>query len=66
MQETQETQVQFLGQKMPWRRAWQPTPVFVPGESHGLGGGVGGGHSSWGLRVSDMTEVTEHTYRLTM
>ena len=21
--------------KMPWRRAWQPTPVFVPGESHG-------------------------------
>ena len=27
--------------KIPWRRAWQPTPVFVPGESHGqrsLGG----------------------------
>jgi len=21
--------------KMPWRRAWQPTPVFLPGESHG-------------------------------
>ena len=21
--------------KIPWRRAWQPTPVFVPGESHG-------------------------------
>ena len=20
----------------PWRRAWQPTPVFLPGESHGL------------------------------
>ena len=20
---------------MPWRRAWQPTPVFLPGESHG-------------------------------
>ncbi|KAM7228128.1 hypothetical protein CapIbe_020582, partial [Capra ibex] len=19
----------------PWRRAWQPTPVFLPGESHG-------------------------------
>jgi len=22
--------------KMPWRGAWQPTPVFLPGESHGL------------------------------
>ena len=21
--------------KMPWRRAWQPTPVLLPGESHG-------------------------------
>ena len=21
-------------EKMPWRRAWQPTPVFLPGESH--------------------------------
>ena len=24
----------WLG-KIPWRRAWQPTPVFMPGESHG-------------------------------
>ena len=23
--------------KIPWRRAWQPTPVFLPGESHGQG-----------------------------
>ena len=21
--------------KIPWRRAWQPTPVLLPGESHG-------------------------------
>jgi len=21
--------------KIPWKRAWQPTPVFLPGESHG-------------------------------
>ena len=21
--------------KIPWRRAWQPTPIFLPGESHG-------------------------------
>ena len=24
-------------QKIPWRRKWQPTPVFLPGESHGRG-----------------------------
>ena len=24
-----------LIRKIPWRRAWQPTPVFLPGESHG-------------------------------
>jgi len=24
----------YMG-KIPWRRAWQPTPVFLPGESHG-------------------------------
>ena len=23
--------------KIPWRRAWQPTPLFLPGESHGQG-----------------------------
>jgi len=22
--------------RFPWRRTWQPTPVFLPGESHGL------------------------------
>ena len=31
----QETWVQFLGWEDPWRRKWQPTPVFLPGESHG-------------------------------
>ena len=31
----QETQVQSPGQKDPLRREWQPTPVFLPGESHG-------------------------------
>ena len=27
--------------KIPWRRNWQPTPVFLPGESHGQGSLVG-------------------------
>jgi len=31
----QKTQVQSLDWKMPWRRKWQPTPIFLPGESHG-------------------------------
>ena len=31
----QETQVRSLGGKIPWRRDWLPTPVFLPGESHG-------------------------------
>ena len=29
----QETWVQCMVGKIPWRRAWQPTPVFLPGES---------------------------------
>ena len=35
--------------KIPWRRAWQPTPVFLPGESHGQRSLAG--YSSWGHRV---------------
>ena len=31
----QETWVQSLSWKIPWRREWLPTPVFLPGESHG-------------------------------
>ena len=31
----QEMRVQFLGWKDPWRRKWQPTPVFLPGKFHG-------------------------------
>ena len=40
--------------KTPWRRAWQPTPVFLPGESHGQRRLVG--YSPWGRKESDMTE----------
>jgi len=35
VEETQETWVQSLGQEFPWRKKWQPTPVFLPGKSHG-------------------------------
>ena len=32
-----DTWVQSLGWEEPWRREWQPTPVFWPGEFHGQG-----------------------------
>ena len=41
----QETPVQSLVRKIPWRREWQPTPVFLPGESHGWRSLVG--YSLW-------------------
>ena len=41
---------------MHWRRKWQPTPVFLPGESQGWGSLVG--CHLWGRTESDMTEVT--------
>ena len=41
---------------MHWRRKWQPTPVFLPGESQGQGSLVG--CCLWGRTESDMTEVT--------
>ena len=40
--------------KMPRRRKWQPTPVVLPGKSHGQGSLVG--YSPWGHKVSDTTE----------
>ena len=40
--------------KIPWRRKWQPTPVFLPGESHGRRSLVG--FSPWGRKESDTTE----------
>ena len=58
MAETQETLVWSLGGKIPWRREWQPTPVFLPGkayEQRSLSG-----YSPRGHRESDTTEHT-HT-----
>ena len=46
--------------KIPWRRAWQPTPVFLPGESHGQKSQVG--YSSWGHEELGMTEAAWHTH----
>ena len=40
--------------KTPCRKAWQPTPVFLPGESHGQRSLEG--YNPWGRKESDMTE----------
>ena len=40
---------------MHWRRKWQPTPVFLPGESQGRGSLVG--CCLWGCTESDTTEA---------
>ena len=51
--------------KIPWRREWLPTPVFLPGEFHGqrsLGGG--GDLKSMGRqKESDMPEQLTHAYK---
>ena len=41
-------------EKIPWRRAWQPTAVSLPGESHGQRSLTG--YSPWCGKESDMTE----------
>ena len=41
---------------MHWRRKWQPTPVFLPGESQGRWSLVG--CHPWGRTESDTTEAT--------
>ena len=50
----QETWVLSWVGKIPWRRAWQPTPVLLPGESHGQRSLVG--YSLWGCRELDTNE----------
>ena len=47
-----------------WRRKWQPTPMFLPGESQGRGSLVG--CRLWGRTESDTTEVTYLTLLCTL
>ena len=49
----------WLG-KIPWRRKQQPTPVFLPGESHGHSSLAG--YGPWGHKESDRTkQLSMHT-----
>ena len=58
-----ETRVQSLGQEDPWRRKWHPTPVFLPGESHGQRLEPDG-LQSLGSQ-SDTTEQVTHIHKYT-
>ena len=50
----QETRFNPWVGKMPWRREWLPTPVFLPGEYHGQRRLAG--YSPQGRKESDITE----------
>ena len=46
--------------KIPWRKEWQPTPVFLPREFHGQKSLAG--YRPWGRRELDQTERLTHTH----
>ena len=46
--------------RYPWRRAWLPTPVFLPGESHGQRSLAG--YCPWGHKELDMTKQLTHKH----
>ena len=52
-------------EKIPWRRKWQPTPVFLPEKFHGQRSLAG--YSPWGPEESDTTEpLSMHVWSLVM
>ena len=59
MQENRRCGFNLWVGKIPWRRAWQPTPVFLLGESLGQRSLVG--YSPWGCKESDTTEQLNNT-----
>ena len=50
----QEMRVRSLGGEKPWRRKWQPTPIFLPGKSHGRRSLAG--YGPWSCKELYMTE----------
>ena len=47
--------------KIPWRRKWQPTSVFLPGEFHGPRSLVG--YSPWGRKKTRLSDFTQFSYQ---
>ena len=50
------------GRKLPWRGKWQPSPVFLPGKSHGQRSLAG--YSPWGRKRVGHNLSTEHAHSL--
>ena len=63
MQEAQGTGIDDWISKILWRRVWQPTLVFMPGESHGKRSLVV--YDPQGRKESDTTEVTQQARTIT-
>ena len=59
-QEMQETRLDPWVRSFPWRRAWRPTPVFLPGESQGQRSLAG--DRPWGRQELNTTEATKHAH----
>ena len=53
-----ETWVQSQISKIPWKRLWQPTPLFLPGKFHGERSLAG--YSPWDHKELDTTEQVTH------
>ena len=72
MQETERCRFDPGARKIPWRRAWQPTPIFLPGESHGQWSLVGyspkskimaaGPITSWQIGGKKIETVTDFIF----
>ena len=57
---SQSRKSQRIGHNWFWRRRWHPTPVLLPGKSHGQRSLVG--CSPWGREESDMTSLSLFTF----
>ena len=49
-------QASWIPGKIPWRRKWQPTPLLLPGESHGQRSLAS--YGPWGRKELEMIEAT--------
>ena len=56
----QETGSDRWVRKIPWRREWQLTPIFLPEKFHGQRSLAG--YSPWGRKELDMTKLLTHTH----
>ena len=59
-----ETWVKSHVSKIPWKRLWQPTPLFLPGKFHGERSLAG--FSSWDHKESDTTERVTHRQSISL